>query len=365
MDKTGVTCVQWVQGTESLFLASHRSGSLYLYHKDFPCSSHAPHYSSSRSVGDCLIYTNKNKVKNPQARWTIGKSAINQFEFSPDLKHIAIVTQDGILRVLDYPDANRMFNRMTSYFGGLLCLTWSSDGKFIATGGEDDLVLIWSVEDEQPVARGEAHKSWISTIRFDPYVYGKLASSEPLEVWGDGDDDDGDHPMSPDGTVGPPGSPRPVLYRLGSVGHDATLVLWDLYENDLLVKHHRSRAGTRSGVSRTMSTTQSECAEKQKGNDTSIPDTRQKSTSPSLMDRTTVSVQALTLEDLNLITSVVNKKIAHEWLTDLVFREDCIVTVAQDGAIRFWARPEQVVTFCVAMDTCVLTGAAVVETSKC
>uniref|UniRef100_A0A673MND9 Uncharacterized protein n=1 Tax=Sinocyclocheilus rhinocerous TaxID=307959 RepID=A0A673MND9_9TELE len=33
---------------------------------------------------------------------------------------------------------------MKSYFGGLLCVSWSPDGKYLATGGEDDLVTVWS-----------------------------------------------------------------------------------------------------------------------------------------------------------------------------------------------------------------------------
>ena len=33
------------------------------------------------------------------------------------------------------------------------------------------------------------------------------------------------------------------------------------------------------------------------------------------------------------------KKIAHERLTSLVFREDCLVTACQDGYVCTWARP--------------------------
>ena len=33
------------------------------------------------------------------------------------------------------------------------------------------------------------------------------------------------------------------------------------------------------------------------------------------------------------------KKIAHERLTSLVFREECIVTACQDGYVCTWARP--------------------------
>lgn len=59
---------------------------------------------------------------------------------------------------------------MKSYFGGLLCLAWSPDLKLIATGGEDDLLSVYSVADKRIVCRGQGHKSWISQVAFDPYT---------------------------------------------------------------------------------------------------------------------------------------------------------------------------------------------------
>lgn len=47
--------------------------------------------------------------------------------------------------------------------------SWSPDGRFIATGGEDDLITVWSFCQQSVVARGSSHKSWISDIAFDPY----------------------------------------------------------------------------------------------------------------------------------------------------------------------------------------------------
>ena len=35
------------------------------------------------------------------------------------------------------------------------------DGKYILTGGEDDLVQVWSMEDRKVVAWGEGHNSWV------------------------------------------------------------------------------------------------------------------------------------------------------------------------------------------------------------
>jgi len=38
----------------------------------------------------------------------------------------------------------------------------SMDGKYILTGGEDDLVQVWSMEERKVVAWGEGHNSWVS-----------------------------------------------------------------------------------------------------------------------------------------------------------------------------------------------------------
>lgn len=43
-----------------------------------------------------------NQKSNPVAFWKVGNSKINAFAFSPDAKYLAIVSDDGSLRVLDY-----------------------------------------------------------------------------------------------------------------------------------------------------------------------------------------------------------------------------------------------------------------------
>ena len=48
--------------------------------------------------------------------------------------------------------------------------SWSPDGRFIATGGEDDLITVWSFCQQCVVARGSSHKSWVSDIAFDPVL---------------------------------------------------------------------------------------------------------------------------------------------------------------------------------------------------
>jgi Ras family protein T1 len=78
-----------------------------------------------------------------------------------------------------------------SYFGELLCVCWSPDGNYILTGGQDDLISIWSFAERRLVARFQGHRAWVRSIAFDPWRCDERN------------------------------------YRFGSVGDDCRLLLWD------------------------------------------------------------------------------------------------------------------------------------------
>lgn len=44
----------------------------------------------------------QNQKTNPVAAWKISNHRINAFAFSPDNRHLAVVSEDGTLRLLDY-----------------------------------------------------------------------------------------------------------------------------------------------------------------------------------------------------------------------------------------------------------------------
>lgn len=44
----------------------------------------------------------KNQKTNPVASWKISNQKINAFAFSPDCRHLAVVSEDGTLRIIDY-----------------------------------------------------------------------------------------------------------------------------------------------------------------------------------------------------------------------------------------------------------------------
>lgn len=44
----------------------------------------------------------KNQKMNPVAAWKLSNQRINSFSFSPDRRHLAVVCEDGTLRIIDY-----------------------------------------------------------------------------------------------------------------------------------------------------------------------------------------------------------------------------------------------------------------------
>uniref|UniRef100_A0A182XWH9 WD_REPEATS_REGION domain-containing protein n=1 Tax=Anopheles stephensi TaxID=30069 RepID=A0A182XWH9_ANOST len=254
IDKTKVTCLKWIPGSQNQFLVSHASGCIYLYNDELPCTPATPSYQPCKTGDGFVVLASKSKAtKNPLYKWCFGQhenASINEFCFSPCGQHLAVrMEQVGIAR---------------SYFGGFLCVCWSPDGKYVVVGGEDDLVTVFSLHEQRVVARGQGHRSWVSVVAFDPYT---TSYSSTLE--GDDLSDEevsslseqrnphqqqqhhhhgaGGNYCHPDGTghtaMKQPGSAQcdklaaqnrlATCYRLGSVSQDTQICLWDITEDVL------------------------------------------------------------------------------------------------------------------------------------
>ncbi|XP_037911515.1 WD repeat-containing protein 20 isoform X1 [Hermetia illucens] len=281
IDKTKVTCLKWLPGSPNLFLASHASGHLYLYNEELPCTPTAPNYQPFKMGDGYTILTCKSKsTRNPLYKWVFGTEncSINEFSFSPCGSNLAIVSQDGFLRVFHY-DTMELLGIARSYFGGFLCVCWSPDGKYIVVGGEDDLVTVWSLHERRVVARGQGHRSWVSVVAFDPYT-------TSYTNWDGPDFSDDENPMSGDyrycgndhsnydlydcekncnGRRPNSASFRDSLaqdklatsYRLGSVSQDTQLCLWDITEDVLrhpLTLRQRVNSSATNDISSTTAT---------------------------------------------------------------------------------------------------------------
>lgn len=285
IDKTKVTCLKWLPNSPNLFLAAHSSGHLYVYNEELPCSPTAPIYQLFKAGDGYSVLTCKSKsTRNPLYRWSFGNNStsngstnsssssssssstissssssyscasdncsINEFSFSPCGANLAIVSQDGFLRVFNY-ESMELVGIARSYFGGFLCVCFSPDGKYIVVGGEDDLVTVYSLTEKRVVARGQGHRSWVSVVAFDPFT--------TLSSWDQNDfsDDENQYDQSNgnskrirsssirDSTLSSAGPDNKLIcYRLGSVSQDTQLCLWDITEDILRPHHHRVRLST-------------------------------------------------------------------------------------------------------------------------
>lgn len=124
----------------------------------------------------------------------------------------------------------------------------------MAAGGEDDLIAVYSVADRYLVAHCEGHNSWVSRVVFDPWLDSTCCASGHTSFSGAAPPaaaaaaGTGTSTGGSGSTLGSLGGIAKTsygsslvgagtIYRLASVGQDATLCLWDvqiqLVEGDL------------------------------------------------------------------------------------------------------------------------------------
>ncbi|KAH8116994.1 WD40 repeat-like protein [Phellopilus nigrolimitatus] len=230
------TAVRWVPGSPSVFVVSHADGTIIVYDKEredgaftaqkpfkrstappvsqseSSSSSFPSDDASSREEWDPLesifvtppkwhpVATHSNHsrgrsdkdktAKNPVSHWRVSRRGVLDIAYSHDARLVAAISEDGCLRIIDAFQES-LVDCFASYFGSFTCVAFSHDAKFVLTGGQDDLVTIFSMTEGRVIARCQGHSSFVSAVSFDPVRTDKRT------------------------------------YRFGSVGEDNKLILWD------------------------------------------------------------------------------------------------------------------------------------------
>lgn len=300
INPTPVSDIRWMPGSENLFLAAHMDGTLIVYDKEredgelLPTDSNSNNHetygnlrdAASAGLGIRKSVNSKNQKQNPVASWRISHQKINAFAFSPDCRHLAVVSEDGSLRIIDY-HKEQLLDLYTSYYAGCTCVCWSPDGKYILTGGQDDLVSIWSLFDRALVGRCIGHHSWVTAVAFDPW------------------------------------QSDAKTYRFGSVGEDCRLLLWDFNVN--MLHRPRNALGRHRGSVTTLAASHS----RQKS-DSQTAVSRLRSNSSLTMSSAGADDSVEHAVESRLVTAnlppVLSKIVDDDPLSWLGFQEDCIIT---------------------------------------
>lgn len=322
INNSAVNAIWWLPNKENFFLAAHTDGSLIVYDKEKEDGEFIPEETATPPAengispdgstnGDATprrqynlnikkSVQSRNQKSNPVSVWKLSNQKINAVAFSPDGRHLAAVAEDGTLTIMDFL-AERVLDVHRSFFGALLTVTWSPDSRYVLTGGQDDLVSIWSVADHSLVARCVGHESWVRDVKFDPWRCDERN------------------------------------YRFGSVGEDCRLLLWDFSVGMLgrpKIGAHRSSVGNGVPMGREKSHSIGAVAanrSRSKSNLSTQPDESVNGAGPEGNGGQPrvhgVDSKASTAS----LPPVMNKVVDSHPLSWLGFQEHCIITACDNG----------------------------------
>ncbi|ETW86103.1 hypothetical protein HETIRDRAFT_309667 [Heterobasidion irregulare TC 32-1] len=316
ISKSPCTAVRWVPSSPNLFLVSHADGTIIVYDKDRDDGLFAPQHphsglpqppSARPAAGagewnplDTIFVTmppwhpRDKAAKNPVSHWKVAHRSIVDFVFSPDVKYVAAISEDGCLRVIDTL-AEQLVDCYAAYFGALTSVAWSPDGRFIITGGQDDLVNIFSPWEQRVIARCQGHSSFVSAVAFDD--------------------------ARCDGRT----------YRFGSVGEDNKLILWDFSSGVL----HRPKLQPTQRLS-----TASTLSLALRRRDAAATDRSTLHLPTPLADGPLPRYHpAPSRNEVAVVQPVLVKQLEGDILTAVAFLPRALLTASKVGHVKLWIRP--------------------------
>ena len=123
-------------------------------HKDTPCTQ-----------GEIVIWDVRTGTEKMNLSGHL--DAIRSIAFSPDGKKIASGGRDGIVLLWNAKTGNQIGAQLDGHASSVNALAFSPDGKILASAGSDLQIILWDVQGQQRIGKALAgHTSSIGTLTF-------------------------------------------------------------------------------------------------------------------------------------------------------------------------------------------------------
>ncbi|KAF5839472.1 putative Notchless [Dunaliella salina] len=107
----------------------------------------------------------------PVSRCTASMSghseAVLSVSFSPDGRHLASGSGDTCVRFWDLGTQLPM-HECKGHRSWVLALAWSPDAQYVASGDMDGAIFLWSPKSDKPVGQCSGHSKWITCLSWEP-----------------------------------------------------------------------------------------------------------------------------------------------------------------------------------------------------
>ena len=166
-------------------------------------------------------------------RFKMGLTVPTSIDWHPDSRRIAIGGTNWITWVLDVNTAET--NILAGHNGSVICVAWSPDGNWFATGDEGHVINLHKAQNGELKRSFVSHTDVVKSIswRADSSQFASLGKDGTVKIW-DVENDEVDRRLrghtnwvngiewSPDGS------------RIVSCGNDKTIRIWDAHSHEEL-----------------------------------------------------------------------------------------------------------------------------------